>query len=152
VFIKVLDVVSEISLFAGDFLRTKFLHEFWPSFQKTVLREKQVIPAHALPSAHTHTFDRFSAGFRVQARMLEVTTQLCGSFSVPRESLLGILKRCFLFRLFLHIFILCTLLYWILLYTELQSLGLRPTQMLYLFYFRLFLLFTKILRARSCTF
>eukprot|EP00026_Physarum_polycephalum_P001026 Phypoly_transcript_01027.p1 GENE.Phypoly_transcript_01027~~Phypoly_transcript_01027.p1 ORF type:complete len:1229 (-),score=281.34 Phypoly_transcript_01027:30-3716(-) len=92
VVIKVLDVVSEISLFAGDFLRTKFLHELWPSLQKTILREKQVLPAHAQPSAHSHTHDRFSAGFRVQARMLEVTSQLCGSLSVPREPLLDIAR------------------------------------------------------------
>jgi hypothetical protein len=68
---KAMDVVKDISLFSGDFLRTKFVHDLWPVL-------KQVVESNKNLSQQVRD-NKYSLGHRVQLSSLSCVIQLCSS-------------------------------------------------------------------------
>ena len=79
-----MDVVIEITLFSGDFLRSKFVHELWPVLRSVIQRENEAQELiRDQPS-------KFSMKHRIQLKLLECLAKLSAAMDLPNDVLVSI--------------------------------------------------------------
>jgi len=85
-----MDVVYEISVFGGEFLRSKFVHDLWPVLKVVVQRERDNTP----PGQAQVEKNKYSMKYRFTVKMLECLSQLCSCMDLPPNTLSSIVSTC----------------------------------------------------------